>query len=260
MTKKKIIRYGLIAAAVAVVTAILHTGGDGDGVSPRDYDEILASGVLRAVTEYNTMSYHVAGDSVTGFDYELLQAFAAGHGLRLEVTPEMSYEKRLLGVWSGQYDILAAGTAITVESRDSLLFTAPLLRSKQVLVQRRVEEAGDSLFAPSVIALAGRHVHIIKGSNARLRISNIMSEMADTIYVEEVADYGCEQLMAMVAGGDIDYAVCDENLALGVIEQFPTLDISTEIGFSQLIAWGVSKRSPALLDSLNAFLEMKAPR
>ena len=250
----KLVRYVLIALAIGIFTAILSTRRDKDTSHPRDYDEIAASGVLRAVVEYNSFSYHVSGDTVEGFDYQLLQAFASAHGLQLEVTPEMSYEKRLQGIWSGHYDILGSGTAITVQSRDSLLFTTPLQRSKQVLVQRRVEEVGDSLFVSSVLSLSGRTVHLIKGSNARLRMSNIMHEIADTIYVAEVEDYGAEQLMAMVAGGDIDYAVCDESLALGVIEHFPTLDISTEIGFTQLFAWGVSKRSPALLDSLNGFL------
>jgi len=48
---------------------------------PRDYAEISESGILRAVTEYNSISYYADGDSVTGFHYELLNAFAHSKGL-----------------------------------------------------------------------------------------------------------------------------------------------------------------------------------
>lgn len=95
---------------------------------------------------------------------------------------------------------------------------------------------------------------MIKGSPALLRIHNLIDEIADTIYINEVELYGPEQLLAMVSGGDIDYAVCDENIARASIDDFPNLDINTDISFTQFYAWGVSKHSPALLDSLNVWL------
>ena len=82
-----------------------------------------------------------------------------------------------------------------------------------------------------------------------------MNEIADTIYIKEIKDYGPEQLMAMVAGGDIPYTVCDESIAQASIGDFPELDIQTGIGFTQLYAWGVSKTSTELADSLNAWLD-----
>ena len=35
----------------------------------------------------------------------------------------MSFEKRLQGIINGQYDILATGTVVTTQLKDSLLFT-----------------------------------------------------------------------------------------------------------------------------------------
>ena len=40
----------------------------------------------------------------------------------------------------------------------------------------------------------------------------LSSRIGDTIYVEEIEKYGPEQLIALVAHGDIDYAVCDESI------------------------------------------------
>ncbi len=252
---RKGVRYIIIALAIAAGIIMLNTQEEEKPASSlRDYAEILSSGQLRAVTEYNAVSYHVSKDTLQGFDYELLNAFASEKGLKLEITPEMSFEKRLQGIINGQYDILATGTVVTTQLKDSLLFTRTLLLSRQVLVQRKKEEGKDSLYIQSQLDLAHKHLHVIKGSPALLRIHNLIDEIADTIYINEVELYGPEQLLAMVSGGDIDYAVCDENIARASIDDFPNLDINTDISFTQFYAWGVSKHSPALLDSLNVWL------
>jgi ABC-type amino acid transport substrate-binding protein len=58
----------------------------------------------------------------------------------------------------------------------------------------------------------------------------------------------------MVAHGDINYAVCDENIARAYAPHLPNIDIHTAISFTQFYSWGVSKKSPALRDSLNVWL------
>lgn len=256
MNKKKILRYTLLAVAIAIGTALMNTQKKvRTDYHPRDYDEVMASGVLRAVTEYNSVSYYVKDDTVEGFDYELLHAFAASKGLRLELVPLMSYEERLEGVCSGRYDLLATGTLVNARSKDSLLFTRTLLQGKQVLVQRKPSGDDDSLYLKNQLSLAHKHLYVVKGSPALLRLHHLINEMADTIYIEEVEQYGPEQLLAMVAGKDIDYAVCDEGIARHLLPDFPELDISTDISFTQFYAWGTSRHAPALRDSLNAWLD-----
>lgn len=97
-------------------------------------------------------------------------------------------------------------------------------------------------------------MNVVKGSPSILRIRNLSNEIGDTIYVNEIEKYGSEQLIAMVAHGDIDYAVCDEGIARMAVDSLPQLDINTAISFTQFYSWGVSKQSPALLDSLNTWL------
>lgn len=223
--------------------------------TPRDYPDIVRSGILRAVTEYNSISYHVGQDSISGFDYELLNAFAQSKHLQLEMTPEMSFEERLKGITEGKYDLIATETVVTTRSKDTLLFTHPLLLSKQILVQRKLEKGKDSLYIHNQLELGGKTLHVVKGSPALLRIHNLINEIADTIYIQEVDQYGPEQLMAMVSGGDIDYAVCDENIAKANIRLYSNLDVDTDISFTQFYAWGVAKHAPVLLDSLNAWLD-----
>ena len=245
---------GGLIILVAILRLCSHHEED-PKFTPRDYPEIIESGILRAVTEYNTISYHADKDSLSGFDYELLNAFAQAKNLRLEVTPEMSFEERLKGLNKGKYDLIATETTVTTRSKDSLLFSHTLLLSKQVLVQRKLKEGKDSLYIHNQLELRHKTLHVVKGSPALLRLHNLISEIADTIYIQEIEQYGPEQLMAMVSGGDIDYAVCDENIAKANMHLYPNLDIDTDISFTQFYAWGVAKHSPILLDSLNQWLD-----
>lgn len=255
--RKKALKY--ILTAIVVTAGIILLGSRKDNqlshYTPRDYTDIIQDGTLRAVTEYNSVSYHLKGDTLEGFDYDLLQAFSQDKGLKLEITPEMSYEKRLQGMIEGQYDLLATGTLVNTQSKDSLMFTKTLVLSKQVLVQRKKESDRDSLYIDSQLELAHKTLHVIKNSPTLLRIHNLMEEIADTIYIEEIELYGAEQLLAMVSEGDIDYAVCDENIARSVLADYPNLDIDTKISFTQFYAWGVNKHAPSLLDSLNVWLD-----
>ena len=69
---------------MGIVAVTLYTlffpGKDKEKGKPRDYQTIVESGILRAVTEYNSISYFADGDTVSGFHYELLNAFARSTG------------------------------------------------------------------------------------------------------------------------------------------------------------------------------------
>ena len=79
---------GIIAAFIA--TFFFKEGEAAKG-HPRDYAEIAAEKIIRAATEYNSISFYVDGDTLSGFHYELIEAFARDHGWKAAITPEMSF-------------------------------------------------------------------------------------------------------------------------------------------------------------------------
>lgn len=253
----KYLKYGIMGVTAVALSAILFTPHHPETSHsyPRSYEEIIRSGVLRAVTEYNSISFHAKEDTIDGLHYELLQAFAEEKGLKADITPEMSIEKRMEGLQNGTYDILANNVLISSDREDSLLYTHPILLSRQILVQRKAQDEHDTTHIRSLLELANKTVHVVKGSPSVLRIQNLSNEIGDTIYIQEIEKYGQEQLLAMVANSDIDYAVCDESIARTAIDDLPQLDIETAISFSQFYSWGVYHNNITLLDSLNSWLE-----
>ena len=84
---RKYLKYILMGIlAVTLSSIFFKKKTEAETSLPRDYAEIAASGILRAVTEYNSISFYADGDTVSGFHYELLHAFAHSKGLKPEIT------------------------------------------------------------------------------------------------------------------------------------------------------------------------------
>ena len=223
-------------------------------VAPRDYPEIKEEGILRMVTEYNQSGYYIAGDTIEGFQYELSQAIAALSGLEVQTQLEMSLAESFRELSDNQCDVIARNIPITSEIKEDYLFTEPIVFNKQVLVQRTKEANNGIQPIRNQLDLAQKTLYIPKNSPALLRLQNLAHEIGDTIYVKEDELYSSEQLAIMVAKGDIDYAVCDQQIARLSKENLPEIDIDTDISFTQLQSWAVRKDSPILLDTLNSWL------
>lgn len=257
-TKKITINAIIGAICITSLIAILYSlrTQTETNIRPRNYQEIISSGIIRATTEYNSVGYHVENDTIAGFHYELLQRFAESRGLKAQIMPNMNLHEQINGLNTGKYDVIASSMLITTEQKDTiLLFTRPILHNRQILVQRKPVNKTDSTYIKDILELGGKTVYIPQGSPAYFRIQNLATEIADTIYVKEISKYSNEQLMSLVAHHDIDYAICEESIAKGIIDQYPQLDINTAVSFNQFYGWGLSKESTELRDSINQWLE-----
>ena len=156
---KRILRYLLPVVLVSgIIFAFRYCGKREKPVAghPRDYAAIAEEGILRAATEYNSTGFFVDQDTLSGFYYDLIQAFARDKGLKAEITPVMSFDDRMKGLSEGKYDIIAHGILATSELKDSLLLTSPIILNRQVLIQRKPKDENDSLYIRSQLDLAGR--------------------------------------------------------------------------------------------------------
>ncbi|MDR3308748.1 MAG: transporter substrate-binding domain-containing protein [Tannerella sp.] len=253
--KRKLILYLYIAILIAVIATMYSLRRSAGSSTDRDYDAIHAEGVLNVVTEYNRHGFFVSGDTTEGFQYELIRAISTVSGLEVHLFLEMSLAESFKGLDNGKYDLIACNVPVTTELREDYLFTDPVVFNKQVLVQRTA--AANNAVPPvrNQLELAGKTLHIPQNSPSMLRLQNLQHEIGDTIYVLEDALYSAEQLIIMVAKGDIDFAVCDRRIASIAMKQFPEIDIGTDIGFMQLQSWAVRKQSVALRDSINSWFD-----
>ncbi len=242
----------IIIIFVLIYTVVRKPDSSDDS---RDFPRIAKDGVLRIVTDYSTVGYYVSGDTIAGFNHDLLQLIQTYTPLKIEVVLEASLEKSIAGLEADKYDVIARSIPITSELRTSLNFTEPIVQNKQVLIQRKKEYNDGKEPIRSHLDLANKTLYVAKNSPAILRIKNLSHEIGDTIYIKEDEAYEAEQLAMMVASMEIDYAVCDEQIAKQLAKSMPEIDYSTLIGFTHLEAWAVRRNSTILLDSLNIWID-----
>lgn len=228
----------------------------------RDLAEIKERGKLVAVTDYNSTNYFIYNGEPMGFHFELLEAFASNIGVKLEIRTENDIEKAFAMLNAGDVDIVAMGLTVNSERLSQLTLSDPFLETRQVLVQRKpanwrslTEDKVNSLLVRDHLDLAGKVIYVQKGSAYIQRLRHIQHEIGDTIYSVELP-YEVEGLISLVAKGEIEYTICDENIAMVNRNYFSNIDVSTPLSFRQNQAWGMRKlRSEQLAGSLNSWLE-----
>ena len=255
--KTRIALAGLVFLLIATVLVLIESGiGNqrmtGDEPIDCDLTEVIQRGVLRASTNYNSTNYFVYRGEPMGFHLEMLRHFANHLGVELEITVsndlDVNFDCLLNG---GGCDLIAMDLTVTQSRRQLVQFTTPHSHTRQMLVQRRVH---GQLPLRNQLDLAGRTVHVQRNTVYIDRLISLMEEIGDTIYVVEMQE-DVEQLIEMVAKGDIDFTISDEQLARLNQHYYANLDVQTPVSFSQHLSWAVRHSSNTLLEEINQWLE-----
>jgi membrane-bound lytic murein transglycosylase F len=237
------------------------TGGNDPVLCNIDLEDIKEAGKIVAVTDYNSTEYFIYRGEPMGYQYDLLNAFANHLDVKLEVIVESDIKQTFEYLNTGKCDLIALNLTITKERSRSINFTLPHSQTRQVLVQRKPENWKmmhpsriDESLITNPINLAGKQIFVRKNSAYAARLFNLADEIGDTIQIIEVSESD-EQLIRLVANNEIDYTVCDENIAMVNQTYYPILDVKTAISFPQNLAWAVRKEgSENLLNDINNWL------
>jgi len=233
----------------------------------RDLPEIREDGYLTAIAIYNSTSYFLYKGEPMGFEYELLSQLADQLKLELRIKIAEDIDELFTMLNNGEGDIIAYGLSITEPRKKIINFTEPHYVTHQALVQRKPENWRslpgykiDRDLIEDALGLLNETVYVRRNSSYYDRLQNLMTEIGGTIHVETVAgNKTTDEIIKMVADGEIDYTVADYNIAALNQTYYPILDVETQISFSQQVAWGVRKTSPQLLKAINMWLKKTKP-
>jgi len=249
----------IIVGAIIVVCWFLFTTFQPDLYFPRqvqvDMPQIKQRGRLIVATIYNTVDYFVYKGTPMGFQFEMLKDYAEYSGLELEIVVRDDVQEITKMLVEGQCDLIAMNMPVTSVYKQFLAFTTPLMSAKQVLVQR-YDSLEKRLNINNIYDLDDKTVVVPRGSAYAQRLRNLSHETGMRIHVVEVPENE-EQLIRMVATGEIDYTVSTDLLAQVNQKYFPILHTSLEISFPQNLAWAVRKNSQELLSSINRFMTVQ---
>jgi membrane-bound lytic murein transglycosylase F len=255
----------LIFALIFQVSCKAEDGSDvskSNEADSLDLPYILQKKKLTVLFDNSILSYFNYKGKEMGFEYELMSEFAKHIGVELDVQLLENKDSLLFELNSGSVDVIACNYALTRERSKEMNFSTPFYKSPQVLVQRRPEnwemlsaekKAGAMITDP--IQLAGKKVHVWKNSSYFQRLIHLQEEIGDSIkIIKQEGDIGTEELIEMVADGEIEYTISEQNLALLNQRFYDNLDVSVPVSIKQNIVFGMRKESSLLLAAMNEWL------
>lgn len=244
--------------AVAGCSKVHHKESD----KMNSLHRIESNGKIVALFDFNSTNYFIYRGEPMGYQYEMLKLLADKLGVKLEVVVENDISKYFEMLENYKCDIVAVNLTVTKERSKVIDFTIPHSQTRQVLVQRKpenwnklTEREYESMLIRNQLDLAGKVIHVQKESSYFSRLKNLSDEIGDSIIIKEMNDLEVEQLIQLVAKGEIDYTVADENVALVNQTYYPILDVQTAISFPQNQAWGLRKGDDSLRVAINKWLE-----
>ncbi len=228
-----------------------------------DLTEILKDGKLTVLAENSSTSFFIYRGRKMGFEYEILKEFANEIGVELEIKIVDNLDELNQLLADGEGDLIACNYTITKERSNLIDFSKPIIRSNQVLVQRKPngweKMSADQirlnmLHDPS--QLAEKEIHVWKNSSYYERLIHLQEEIGDSIFIKSNdGQIGAEELIEMVSEGMIDYTVTEQNVAKINSSFYDNIDYSLSLSVQQKIAFGLRKSSPLLKAKLDTWLE-----
>lgn len=203
---------------------------------------------INVAIAYSPMSMYRYGDTLGGLNYDILKEMSVMYGDKVKYYPVSSVRETLYKLSHGVYDIVIADIPVTASLRERFRFSVPVYTDRMVLVSR------DTVMK-SPLELAGKKVWVVAGSPAAERVENLSREIGDSILIHDSHKYSAEQLIMLVAAGEIPRAVVNEKVAHRLQKEFPDVYISTGISFNQFQSWIMNKDSVVLADTIDAQIE-----
>lgn len=248
--------YGLLLVLVVIAMfGLRHIVNRGYSIN----GNIVKEDTIHAAIVYGPDSYRVltsedGNDSIIGINYHLLADMQDSLGVKVVMHPVIDRETALAKVSSGEYDILASLPADNYLKKNYLT-TDEVYLDRMVLLQKR--KSNGTLSAMSALDLEGDTIHLEKGSSASRRIENLQKEIGGTITIIEEPELSEEYLAMKVAAGTWKYTVVNEKTAQQMKEQYPDLDFSTPVSFTQFQVWVMPQGKDSLHNVVNNYLKQR---
>jgi membrane-bound lytic murein transglycosylase F len=226
------------------------TNGKKETAPVTDLPQIMEKGELTAVTLNSSISYFIYKSQKMGYEYDLIEDFAASRGLKLniKVAENMSRLEEMLQ--SGEADIVAYPVQLDNSMKQRVLFCGPEQQNHLVVVQRANRE---DTIVNEVTGLIGKEIWIKSNTRYQDRLKSLNTESGGGILIRNIArdTVTTEDLIDMVSSGKIHYTVSENNLARLNKTYYDNIDINLRISFPQRTSWVVRKECPQLASAVN---------
>jgi membrane-bound lytic murein transglycosylase F len=216
---------------------------------PSILDQVLEVGELRVVTRDSPTAYVVGPDGPSGPEFDLARSFADDLGVALVIEPVQSVSEVLPYLTSGKAHMAAAGLSITETRREFVNFGHPY----ELVDMHLIYKLGTGK-PRSIDDVIGRPIEVVAGTS---HVDMLMSlqQLYPELAWSENADVEVADLLAKVAGGEVDFTIADSTEFNIQRHFYPDLRVALDLEVGDPLAWAFPISSgDSLLSRADDFL------
>ena len=230
-----------------------------------DLPEMRRRKQIRVLVSFSKTDFFIWKGEPRGFETELLERYELflNEGVEREdekiriVYIPVPFSELLPSLTAGLGDLAAAGLTITSARKETVAFTEPYLP----VVDEVVVAKPDGPALNSLLDLAGRRVHVLRGSSYAQHLREISSWLAsqghEAITVVEVDDSLSDtDVLELVNAGVFELTVIDNHVADIWSQVLTDMVIHDQVKVNQggQIAWAVRPENPLFKQNLDEFV------
>ena len=243
-----------LVAGVLATSMMLFAGcGGNDAAQDANADAenqeavVLTVGTNAAFEPFEMMAED--GETIIGFDVDLINAIAADQGMEVEMV-NMEFDGLVMAVQNGQIDASIAGMSITPERQEQVAITYPYYDAGL-----NIAVAADNTDITSEADLAGKVVASQMGTTGAAKALELQEAgvVADVKLLENI-----NVCMLALGNGEVDAVIMDIPVNGAYVAAHPEvakIAAEFEVEVPEQFGIAVSLDNTELLDKLNAGLE-----
>ncbi len=201
------------------------------------------SDTISACLFYHAADYFIYQGSVIGFQHDILRQMEKDFGRPVSITIETDPDTMLVTAMSDEYDIVCYDFDKTNFSGTYIIESEPLSYTYPVLITRK--HSKDDTLRENVVNTSAKYYN-------KLDFSEM--ENPEEWSVKHNPRHAVEDLMEMLVDRQIDYAVCNYNVAVTLMPFYSQLAAGPKIGDSFPRTWILNKNNKSLNDSINNWI------
>lgn len=215
-------------------------------------NNIKKKGYLTLITQTNSTGYFIYKDDTLGFEYDIIKAYAENLGVKLHVVNAVQHKNILKKLENKKGDIGVGGFVVTNTPNAEISYSVPYNSTEQVLVNRNdtktrtifgANNDTNKIIVPENYPALDMLQNLAYESNGKLAITT----KGDGVTTED--------LIRMVASGDIDYTIAAKEVALVNKGYFDNINIEVSVTAPQDVAFCLRTKDKKLRANFDKWLE-----
>jgi membrane-bound lytic murein transglycosylase F len=244
-------KYSLVN--VILLIGIWATGCDKPLFS-NDLDKIKSRSELIVITRNSTTCYYEGAHGPTGFEYDLVKAFADHLGVGVRPLIIEDEADMIEALRSGKADIIAAGIPFGRQAARLLALGPGYLDVHQQVVGRR-----GGIQPNDVSDLSDSAIWMTSSSERTETLNAIKNDYVDVPWTT-LSDYSAEELLQMVWNRSLPFTMVESHTLAMNRRYYPELMVHFTLGTPKKLAWAMHPQSRQLQKEVTQWFLKKATK